>query len=43
MTAPVVSVSKSIASLDAVVAYSDKATLSGKESPQQLRIRQGNV
>lgn len=37
MIAPVVS--KSIASLDAVVAYSDKATLCWKESPQQLRIR----
>lgn len=37
MIAPVVS--KSIASLDAAVAYSDKATLGCKESPQQLWIR----
>lgn len=37
--APVVSVSKSIASLDAVAAYSDKAALCWKESPQQLQIR----
>lgn len=37
--APVVSVSKSIASLDAVAACSNKASLCWKESPQQLQIR----
>lgn len=39
MIAPVVSVSKSIASLDSVTTYSDKAALCWKESPQQLWIR----
>lgn len=37
--APVVSISKSIALLDAVVTYSDKGMLCWKKSPQQLWIR----